>query len=62
MPARMGFTGRDAFGGPVGPEYSGKFLQPFAFTFVQTFAHAVDDGAVTDFSLAIALRIIRCRE
>ena len=54
-----GFTGRDALGGPVGPEHSGEFLCPFAFNFIQTFALAVEDGAVAYLSLTIALRIVR---
>ena len=56
------FTDRDAFDGPVGPEHSGEFLHPIAFSFIQTFTQVVKDGAVADFSLAIALRITRCRE
>ena len=56
------FTDQDAFDGPVGPEHSGEFLHPFAFSFVQTFVQAVKDSVVTDFSLAIALGIMRFRE
>ena len=37
----------------------GEFLYRFAFSFIQTFAQAVEDGAVAYPSLAIALRIIR---
>jgi len=39
----------------VGPEYSGEFLCPFAFSFAHNFAQVVEDGVVADFSLAIAL-------
>ena len=52
------FTGRDTLGGPVSLEYSREFLHPFASNFVQTFAQVVEDDVVSDFSLAIALKII----
>jgi len=54
----QGFANRDIFSGPISPEYSGEFIFPFTFSFAQTFAQLVEDGAVADFSLAIALRII----
>ena len=53
-----GFSGQDTFGGPVSPEHSGEFLCPFAFSFAQNFAQVVQDGAVADFGLVIALRLI----
>ena len=46
------------FGGPVSPEYSGEFLRPFAFSYVHTFVHVVEDSVVANFNLAIGLKII----
>ena len=48
--------------GLIGLEHSGEFLHPFSFSFVQTFAQAIEDGAVADFSLAVASRVIRYGE
>ena len=46
------------FGGPVRTEHSGEFLRLFAFSFVQTFVQIIENGAVVDFSITIALKII----
>jgi len=59
MPIRTGFHQSGVFGGPVGPEHSGEFLHPFAFSFVLTFEQVVENGAAVDLSLTIALRIMR---
>ena len=46
------------FSGPVSPEHSKKFLCPFAFGPTQNFAQVAQDGAVADFGLTFALKII----
>ena len=39
-------------------EHSREFLRTFAYNFVQTFTQVVEDGAITDFSLVVTLKII----
>jgi len=53
-----GFVGRGTFGCPVSPEHSEEFLRIFVFSFAQNFAQVVEDSAVADFGLVVALRII----
>jgi len=48
--------------GPVGPEHSGEFLDPFALSFIKKFTQVIEDGTITNLSLTITLRIIRCEE
>jgi len=56
MPMRTVFCPRDALGGPVGPEHPGEFLSLFALCSFQAFAQAIEDGAIVDIGLTIALK------
>ena len=58
MPTRTRFRRRNALGGSVGSEHSREFLHLFVFSFVQAFAHVVEDDVIADLSLAITLRIV----
>jgi len=59
MPTRTGFRWWGRAWWSCRPRHSGKFLHPFAFSFVQIIAQVIEDGTVADLSLTIALRIIR---
>ena len=40
------------------PEHLEEFLSPFALCSIQTFAQTVEDGAIVDLVLIIALSIV----
>jgi len=46
------------FSGPIGPEHSREFLNPFVLCSILVFAWAIEDGTIADLSLTIAFRII----
>ena len=49
-------------GGSICPEHVRKLLDPFAFRLSEALAQAIEDGAIVDLSLVVALWIVRCRE
>ena len=59
MPTRTGFRRWGRAWWYCRLTHTGKFLRLFVFSFVQIFAQAIEDGAIVDLGLVIALRITR---
>ena len=45
-------------GGPICPEYSQKLFDTFSLSLTEDFAQNIEDGAIADLDLAVALWVV----